>query len=285
MDNRIIELLFKTNAIQACPEGEPFFYTSGKIGPYYINTHYLYGSKNMADEYLYAIENFKKEIKSFSKNIFKLSYKQYISNEIYKDVIDMICDKADEYDIDYISGGERRDFFFSLLPASLLDKPHISILKDKTAIISTSDFNNSHIAKPDELSGMKVLHIADLVTEASSYERAWIPALENLGLKFENSISVVDRNQGGREILKEKNISLYAFASIDKQLFTKALKEKYISERQYEMISLFIDDPDRFMLEFLDKNPEFLNEKINMGGKIKERALLCKEMYLRNKEE
>jgi len=32
-----------------------------------------------------------------------------------------------------------------------------------------------------ELNGESVLHIADLITEASSYERAWIPAIKNNG--------------------------------------------------------------------------------------------------------
>ena len=142
MDNKIIELLFKTNAIQACPEGEPFFYTSGKLGPYYINTHYLFGSKSTADEYLSAIEFYKNDLKNFPKNLYKLAYKQYLKSDIYKTVIDMVCNKIGIYDFDYISGGERRDFFFSLLPGSILDKPHITILKDRTSIISTSDFNN-----------------------------------------------------------------------------------------------------------------------------------------------
>ena len=30
--------LFETNAIRFCDENKPFWYTSGKIGPYFINT-------------------------------------------------------------------------------------------------------------------------------------------------------------------------------------------------------------------------------------------------------
>ena len=49
MDDPIIKWLFQTNAIQVCPEDRPFWYTSGTLGPYYINTHYLYGSKEEAE--------------------------------------------------------------------------------------------------------------------------------------------------------------------------------------------------------------------------------------------
>ncbi len=35
-----ISFLFKTNALNICPENSPFWYTSGKIGPYYINAEF-----------------------------------------------------------------------------------------------------------------------------------------------------------------------------------------------------------------------------------------------------
>ncbi len=37
---KLIEGLFETDAIKVCPAGKPFWYTSGKIGPYYVNTHF-----------------------------------------------------------------------------------------------------------------------------------------------------------------------------------------------------------------------------------------------------
>ena len=44
-NEKLIKWLFETNAFRVCPENEPFWYTSGTIGPYYINTHFLYGSE------------------------------------------------------------------------------------------------------------------------------------------------------------------------------------------------------------------------------------------------
>ena len=40
-----MSLLFETNAFRVCEENKPFWYTSGKIGPYFINADYLYGSE------------------------------------------------------------------------------------------------------------------------------------------------------------------------------------------------------------------------------------------------
>ena len=44
----IISYLFETNAIRFCEENKPFWYTSGKIGPYFINTHFVYGNEDDA---------------------------------------------------------------------------------------------------------------------------------------------------------------------------------------------------------------------------------------------
>ena len=43
MENPIVSWLFETDAVRVCPEGQPFWYTSGKLGPFYINTQFLYG--------------------------------------------------------------------------------------------------------------------------------------------------------------------------------------------------------------------------------------------------
>ena len=39
----ILKALLDTEALRLAPPGEVFWYTSGTVGPYYINTEYLYG--------------------------------------------------------------------------------------------------------------------------------------------------------------------------------------------------------------------------------------------------
>ena len=116
-------------------------------------------------------------------------------------------------EIDYISGGERRDWFFSNIIAYLLDKPHISIYKDLSTVVSDSKFENSKVV--ENIDGKKVLHIADLITVASSYLRAWIPAIENLGGKILWSCVVVDRMQGGKAKIEEKGVKSLSLVNGD----------------------------------------------------------------------
>ena len=169
----IMSYLFETNAIRFCEENKPFWYTSGKIGPYFINTHFVFGNETDAVSFLSFIDECLSDKMSLPKKVFEKALEQYNNNEIYKNVIDSminyIKDNINVSEIDYVSGGERRDWFFSNVVAHILIKPHITIYKDLSSVISDSNFENT--SKVDNLQDKKVLHVADLVTVASSYLR------------------------------------------------------------------------------------------------------------------
>lgn len=278
----IISYLFKTNAIKFCEENKPFWYTSGKIGPYFINTHFIYGSEKEAKELLSFIDEQLANKMALPKNVFEKVLEQYNSNKIYKDVIDTmintIKENIDLSEIDYISGGERRDWFFSNIIAYLLDKPHISIYKDLNAVVSDSKFEKTK--KLDKIEGKKVLHIADLVTVASSYIRAWIPAIENFGAKMCWSCVVVDRMQGGTEKIEEKGILPLSLVKVDKSLFEKAVDMNIINKAQQEMLNDFFENPDETMKNFLVNHPEFIDDSLNSDEKTAKRAKLLVENNL-----
>lgn len=50
-----------------------------------------------------------------------------------------------------------------------------------------------------------------------------------------------------------------------------------IDRQQFDLISQFIDSPLEFMRRFFAEHPDFLDQQMAMGGKNRERALLCKE--------
>ena len=272
----IISYLFETNAIKFCEENKPFWYTSGKIGPYFINTHFIYGNEDDAKSLLSFIDEQLSDKMALPKNVFEKVLNQYQTNEIYKNVIDTMIDSIksniDIDEIDYVSGGERRDWFFSNIVSHLLNKPHISIYKDLSAFVSDSNFETTN--KLNNINNKKVLHVADLVTVASSYIRAWIPAIENLGGKMCWSCVVVDRMQGGTEKIKEHGILPLSLVQVDKTLFEKAVQMGVIATSQQEMLNNFFDNPDETMKNFLINHPEFLENSLNSDEKTAKRAKL-----------
>ena len=280
----IMSYLFETNAIKICEENKPFWYTSGKIGPYFVNTHFVYGSEKDANELLSFIDESLGDKITLPKKVFEKVLKQYNENEIYKNVINTMKEYIENNinisEVDYISGGERRDWFFSNIIAFLLNKPHISIFKDLSTVVSTSNFENSEIIT--KLENKKVLHIADLITVASSYLRAWIPAIQNLGSNICWSCVVVDRMQGGKDRIEAEGIKSLSLVNIDEKLFQKALDLKIINENQLEMLNGFFKDPDGTMKQFLINHPEFLENALNSDEKTKKRAKLLVDGNLYN---
>ena len=255
MENTIIEALFATNAIRVAPENQPFWYTSGRLGPFFINTHFLLENEAAAGEVLKRIEKAISDNKlTAPEEIFDMMLAYYNKGGTFKMVSDKLAEAASKLDFDYISGGERRDYFFSMMPAYLLGKPHDVDLK-----------------------GRKALHIADLITEASSYERAWIPVIRDLGSEITDTVAVVDRCQNGREVLKNLGVELHALTGIDKNLFDEATSNGIINEAQKAMILHFLESPSEYMTAFLKANPGFIAGEIAKGGKNKERAELAIE--------
>lgn len=272
-----VSYLFETNAVRICPQDKPFWYTSGKIGPYYINTHFIYGSEQSAVSLLSFIDEQKDNKAELPKKVFEKTKEQYEKNTIYHTVIDEMIRFMQENisldTIDYISGGERRDWFFSYTISYLLNKPHITIFKDLDTFVSDSQFETTK--KVQDLQGKKVLHIADLVTEASSYLRAWIPAVQSLGATLTDTVVVVDRMQGGKEKLAEQKVSEYAMVNIDQSLFDKALSLGVVNEQQHKMLMDFFHNPDATMETFLKEHPEFMENALHSDEKTIARAKLC----------
>lgn len=285
--NDLMSLLFETNAFKVCEENKPFWLTSGTISPYFSNTHFLYGNEKCAQEFLNFIDN---QLETVPKdlipaNLFEQVLKQYESNQIYKTVVDTLKEfiesKIDLTVIDYISGGERRDWYFSLIMAYLLGKPHITIYKDLTTVVNTCDFEEA--TPVEKLEGKRILHIADLITMASSYLKSWIPAIKKLDANIVTSVAVVNRLQGGDQVLNNLGIRSLSLLQINETLFEKAKELNIINESQLEMLKQFAEDPYQSMRDFIVAHPEFLENSLNSSdSKTAKRAKTCKEQNLYN---
>ena len=269
----IADYLFATNAVRVSDPEKPFWYASGTLGPFYVNTHFLLESEEKANELLALIEQAAaRDRGDFLTTILPFVKKQYETSESYKAVIDLITEKAKELDFDFISGGERRDFFFSLMPAYLLGKPHLSIFKDGETYYSENVEEKAEKVGEGDLLGKVSLHIADLITEASSYTNAWIPSIRGVGAKITDTIAVIDRLQGGEANLKKEGVNMYTFAKIELSLFDEAVEKGILTSAQREMVAHFMESPIDYMKAFLIAHPSFIDEQIALGGKPKQRA-------------
>jgi len=279
VDNPVVAWLFDTDAVRVCPEGRPYWYTSGKLGPFYINTHFLCGEEETALGLLHDIEaEASRRPIGLPEVIGGKLQALAQADERYGRLIGRLVELAKAAQstegFDAVSGGERRDFFFSLPVARALRLPHVSIFKNLFAVYS-DERGNAAPATKEALEGKRALHIADLVTEASSFARAWIPAIERLGARIVSALAVVDRGQGADEALARAGIPLRSLVKVDAALFDEAVAQGKLTPAQRDMACDFLADPGGFMSGFLRGHPHFLQEQIALGGRAKERAERC----------
>jgi hypothetical protein len=117
--------------------------------------------------------------------------------------------------------------------------------------------------------------VADLVTEASSYFRAWMPAIGQGGGGIAYSVNVIDRGQGGIEALNERGVKAGALLRVDEALFARLAEVGQIDVGHRDLLSAYYRDPHASMKVFLQENPQFLRTALVHGDeKTRARAQL-----------
>ncbi len=278
-------LLFESGALTFSPAEKPYFFTSGLLCPFYVNTHFICGGQKNAERVLSFLDERAKRPSLIVKELPPLLDSILSKSESYKLVIDemasiinenygILNDKKNSSNL-IISGGQRRDWLFSVPLAKKLRIKHLYLFNDKSIlneagnVLTSDNFNDSH----------KVIHVADLLTVGSSYLTKWIPALRNLDLNIDLSINCVDRLQGGVHNLTSSGVTeVINLAEINDDFFKLGEQLGYLNEEQSKLVSAYRNDPEGSMRAFLLKSPEFLKEALQSDEKTVKRAKLHIEL-------
>jgi orotate phosphoribosyltransferase len=283
----LVSALIDTQALQVAPGDEVFWYTSGTVGPYYINTHYLYGGQQPAQELLEFIDETKDDPHKLPQALYNRVTKMYDADPSYRVVIDALAGQiAEQIDggdgasakFDWVSGGERRDWFFSVAVAARLDRPHLYLFKDLRLALWDRARSKEGAEPIEDLKGSSTLHVADLVTEASSYSRMWVPALRQRNGDMARALNVVDRAQGGIEVIEALGVSASALLRVDEGLFKILFDGGLIDSEQHQRLVAYFRDPHGAMRQFLIDHPEFVEGALRGSDpRAAERARLLVE--------
>ncbi|MGH7496939.1 MAG: orotate phosphoribosyltransferase [bacterium] len=277
--NEISNLLLETQALELAPAGKVFWYTSGTVGPFYLNAHFLYGGRKKAEDLLAFIDQNTADRKRLLTGLLAHTEKNYAEDAGYRAVIDAVVtlakDEIGAAQIGYVSGGERRDWFFSLLTAKRLQKPALVLFKDRSAVMIYDEQNNTAIRLQASLAlnGARVLHVADLVTEASSYVRSWLPAIQSRGGQLQWAINVVDRGQGGEQVLAQNGIGARHLVQLGPEFFERVAKAGHLNQTVAQQLIDYHLRPHESMRKLLQEHPEILWEALRGDDtKIRQRA-------------
>ena len=273
----LLESLLRSEALRIAPPGQVFWYTSGTVGPYYINTHFLFGGPENAGELLAFIDAESRSA-DFHARLQERVSTQLASDAGYAGVIDALAAsirrREPEGGVYWVSGGERRDWFFSTGAALRTGLPHLYLYKNGGALTAEGGL----LAPVEDLGGRCTAHVADLVTEASSYTRAWIPALRGRGGDMALSANVVDRGQGGMAVIAAAGVDAEACLRVDGAMFAELRRRGRISAAQHAVLADYLGDPAGAMRRFLVENPAFLRDALGSGdARTAERARMLVE--------
>ncbi|MHA1386284.1 MAG: orotate phosphoribosyltransferase [Candidatus Helarchaeota archaeon] len=203
-------LLFHLEAIKLKKEQEePFEYTSGKKGPIYINNRVL-----ISHPY------YKKIISGFFATIIEFEISEKIS-----------C----------IIGGATAGMSFAEQLADLLNKPYFYIKKKEKKPHGLKQY----IVGDLSLLKGNVILVEDLITDGGSKEHFLDEIEKYINIKCNHCLVVFDREQGGKEKLEKRGVSLHSLTTLKKTLQI-GLDSNFIDESTYHYVSKYLKDPEKW---------------------------------------
>lgn len=263
IQERLLELLVRTGAIRVrTSENElPFWYTSCIPGPYYINVEKIIGASTARNALDAITEVLSKVSKSTDRvqRIWDIVVKYLHEDAQYNEVISLLV--AYHHSIPHskpsvISGGERRDWFFSIPFSLKLNLPHVFLFK--SGDLTTVDVEGNHISDWDNT---RVLHISDIVNTATSYARHWIPTLNKNGIELSNTFTVAVRGTQGLKELDVLGVNTITPLELSEDVFNSAHENGLINSFSLNEILQYIDSPRLWTREVLKQCGDIMLER------------------------
>ncbi|MDP9127369.1 MAG: hypothetical protein M3N08_03795 [Pseudomonadota bacterium] len=242
----------KALAIWDRAKGPVFWYTAGVPGPFFVNTEWIIGTDLSAKlvNGISAIMEQTPDAGTRAARINAMIMSAYDASEVYHQVIGSMIDKTRASfapnGFTLISGGERRDWLFSIPLAHELGLSHVFLFKDLSAFCETP------VAK-----GSAVLHVADLINNAASYFERWFPALEKAGLHCTGTVCVNSRGTGAKK-LEQAGIKVAALVTLDIEFFRQSQKNGLIDAETLAEIECHEGSPAAWAEQYLiGRDPVF----------------------------
>lgn len=217
--NTLLKLIHETKAVSIWNHktGPVFWYAASVPGPFYVNTELVIGPA-LANELLAKITDIIASIADGAgraAQLNKIIMDAYSSSAIYQQVISaMVVTTKAEFphgSFDLISGGERRDWLFSIPLAHALNIKHVFLFKNQTTYCAETLKD-----------GERALHVADLINNAASYFDLWFPILEEAHLNYIGTVCVNIRGTNGLNRLRKHGKKTVTLNNVDQDFFEKS---------------------------------------------------------------
>ncbi len=137
-----------------------------------------------------------------------------------------------------ITGGETIDWIYSNRVAELAHLPASMLYKNGGV-------------RGAELKDQVITHIADVNSAGSSVPQRWLPIITREGGTLKQVVFFVERNERGREVLKEKGIIHDSVVTLDGWIWAELKHRSVINGEEYHTLSTYHEDMNAWALETL----------------------------------
>jgi hypothetical protein len=267
--DELLKLLHDTKALSVWNrnKGPVFWYIAGVPGPFYINTELMIG-KDLAQKILEAIDAALEGAKTgdyagCAARLNRAVLDNYQAGPVYQKIVATMVARAREEFADgnysFISGGERRDWLFSIPFAKACGLEHLFLFKNG-AVYSERAIETFTVG----------LHVCDLINNAASHFEMWFPALEKAKLKCIGTLCVNSRGESGVKKLSAHGQKTVSLNHIDLDFFKQSLANGLIDQPTYAEIACHFASPREWAARYLIDHVELFDVK-NIDRKSFER--------------
>lgn len=259
--DELLKLIHDTGALSIWDrkKGPVFWYIAGVPGPFYINTELLLGAA-LAKELLKGIDNILANTPADDpaprvSQLNGLILGAVKNSPVYQQIVTTMVDRAKKEfkagSYSFISGGERRDWLFSIPFAKECGLKHVFLFKNKTIYCEQP-------LQPQEAG----LHIADLINNAVSYTDVWLPVLDKAGLKCGGTVCIISRGTDGVKKLEANGIKVIALNNIDLGFFERSQANGLIAAETLVEIACHFASPKEWARKYVMGNADVYNVNI-----------------------
>lgn len=232
----IFQLIHDTRAVSIWNHetGPVFWYAANVPGPFYVNTEKVIGGA-LSDHLLREITAIVAgtiDAQARAEQLNQLILDAFKTNPSWQKLIATMVHRAQgefapgSYQI--ISGGERRDWIFSIPLAHVCDVPHLFLFKNNTI------YCEKHLH-----AGQVALHVSDLINNAASYFDLWQPALTKAAIPCAGNLCVNIRGDVGLRRLKDAGQKTLSLMTVDTDYFRHLHAQDMITRAVYEEMAVF----------------------------------------------
>jgi len=259
--DQLLKLIHDSKALSIWnrSKGPVFWYIAGIPGPFYVNTEWMLGGE-CAAKLLGAIDAILATEKTGTGRAAQLKaaiLAAYVNNSAYRNIVATMIERGQKefpgMPYTFISGGERRDWLFSIPFAEECRLKHVFLFKDMSV-------HCEQPLKPPETG----LHVSDLINNAASYFELWFPALEKARLLCVGTLCVNSRGDSGIQKLAARGHKAVALNHIDLAFFEQSLANGLINKVMLEEIACYFASPKEWAAHYLMNKSDLFNiEKID----------------------